>query len=160
MNRRIAGINRRRKNRLEEIENIPMASRGEDLGYTVGQIGMGKVEKIALKPMNAFTPKMTQTGLKWKFRSILTESKTEYFKESDFRLRDNYIKGIKTNYDYEKVKDIIKEIESMDIGDFLNKFYAEGSSFEIPSPKGTSKLKFKEYQSYETLLRSIWLPEK
>lgn len=160
MNRRIAGINRRRKNRFEEIENIPMMSRGKELGYTQGQIGMGRVEEVSLKPMNAFTQKMSQTGLKWKWRSIMSESKSDYFLESDFRLRDNYIKGLKTNYDYENIKDIIEEIEGMDIGDFLKKFYAEGASFEIPSPKGTSKLKFKEYQSYETLLRSIWKPQK
>lgn len=160
MNRRISGINRRRLNRLESIENTNLTSFGESLGYTKGQLGMGKAERLGLEPMNAFTSKMTQTGLKWKWRSIMSESQLNYFTEKDYQLRENYVKGIKTHYDYENVKDIIEEIESMDIGEFLEKFNAEGGTFEISSPRGTSKLKFKEYQSYETLLRSIWKPER
>lgn len=160
MNRRIAGINKRRANRLKEIEETPMTSRGEELGYTRGEFGMGPAEKVALNPFKVTTRRMEQPDLNWKWRSILNESKLNYFKETDFRLRENYIKGIKTHYDYENVKDIIEHIENMDIGEFLKVFNAEGGTFEIPSPKGTSKLKFKQYQSYETLLRSIWLPEK
>lgn len=160
MNRRISGINRRRKARLEEIENIPMLSRGQELGYKVGDIGMGRAEKVALEPLKATTKRMQQSDLKWKWRSIMSESRLEYFIDSDFRLRENYIKGIKMYYDVENVKDVIEKIESMDISEFLNKFYAEGGTFEISSPKGKSKLKFQEYQSQEELLRSVWLPNK
>ena len=160
MTRRVVGINRRRENRLREIENIDMKSRGEYLGYKVGDIGMGKAERIALEPIKPFTRTMERRDLNWKWRSMMNESKLDYFQESDFKLRTQYVEAIKTHYDYENVKDIIEKIENMDIGDFLSTFYAEGATFEIVSPKGTSKLKFKQYQSYEALLRSTWLPEK
>lgn len=160
MNRRVAVINRRRAKRLEDITNMEMKSRGEALGYTRGELGMGKAEEISLRPMNAFTRRMSQSDLKWKWKSILKESKSDFFTESDYRLRDNYIKGIKENYDYENVKDIIKQIEGMDIKEFLNVFNAEGGTFEFASPDGRLNLKHAEYKGYETALRSIWIPER
>ena len=72
----------------------------------------------------------------------------------------NVIKGIKENYDYERVKDIIKNIEKMDMKEFLAIFTAEGSSFEIISPDGKLDLKQDEYLAYENALRSTWLPKK
>lgn len=160
MNRRVGVINRRRAKRLEEISNTEMTSRGEGLGYTRGELGMGKAEEISLRPMNAFTRRMSQTDLKWKWKSILKESKSDFFTERDYLVRENYIKGIKENYDYESVKDIIKQIESIDINEFLNIFNSEGGTFEMASPDGRLNLKHAEYKGYENALRSIWLPER
>lgn len=163
MNRRIGIINKKRNKRLEEIESTEMTSRGEPLGYTRGQLGMGPIELAELRPMKAFVRRMRQDDLKYRWKAIQAESQTDYFKDRDFALRENYIKGIKTHYDYERVKDIIKAIEEMDIKDFLNTFYQEGSSFEIPSPEWNkigADIKYNEYLSWENALRSTWLPNK
>ena len=51
----------------------------------------------------------------------------------------------------------------MDIEEFLNTFYEEGSSFEIPSPpwkkkkKGEYDIKYNEYLAYENALRATWM---
>lgn len=160
MKRKVAIINRKRKKRLEELQSLEMKSRGESLGYTRGEFGMGKLEEVSLSPTNAFTPSMSRTSLNWKWRSVMSESQSDYFNKRDYLLRDNYLKGIKENYDYENVKDIIEHIEKMDIKEFLNVFNQEDSAFEIASPDGQLDLKYEEYQSYETALRSTWLPNK
>lgn len=160
MNRRVAIINRRRKKRLEEIQNFEFTSRGEKLGYTRGQFGMGKASEVSLSPMNAFTRRMNQRDLKWKWKSIIEESQSDYFNKRDYDVRDNYIKGIKENYDYENVKDIIQAIEDMDIKEFFHIFEQEGGTFEFASPNGKLNLKQREYKAYENALRSIWIPNK
>lgn len=159
MNRRIAIINRRRAKRLEDIENMEMSSRGEGLGYTRGQFGMGKQEAAELRPMNAFTRRMSQSDLKWKWKAIKSESQSDYFTKRDYAVRENYIKGIKENYNYEDVKDIIEKIEKMDIKEFFKVFNSEGGTFEIASPDGRLNQKYAEYKGYETALRSTWVPE-
>lgn len=160
INRRVGIINRRRQRRLEEIQDIEMTSRGELLGYTRGQLGMGKMTEISLRPMNGFTRSMGQSDLRHKWRAILTESQSDYFTKRDYDLRDNYLKGIKENYDWESVKDIYKHIEKMDIKEFLQRFEEEGGTFEIASPDGRIDTKAEEYKGYETALRSTWLPNK
>lgn len=163
MNRRVGIINRRRANRLEQLAATEQKSRGESLGYTKAQIGMGKPELVALKPMNAFFRTMDYTDLKEKWKSIKAQSQSDYFTKRDFQTRDNYIKGILNNYDYENVKDIIEHIENMDIKDFLEVFNEEGATFEMVSPpsgKLGQAIKTAEYDSYETALRSTWFPNK
>lgn len=163
LNRRIAIINRRRAKRLSEISNTEMTSRGEALGYTRGQLGMGTPEKVGLLPMKAFTRSMTNRDVKEKFKSVIAQSQSDYFTKRDYQVRENYIKGIKVHYDYENVKDIIEEIESMDIKEFFEIFNKEGATFEISSPptgKLGNKIKTVEYEAYETALRSTWLPNK
>lgn len=160
MSRRTAVINRRRKKRLEEIKNFEMSSRGEALGYTREQLGMGKVEEIALSPMKSFTKSMDRRDLLEKWRSIFTQSQSDYFTKKDYEVKENYLKGIRENYNFENVKDIYKHIEKMDIKEFFKVFQEEGGTFEIASPDGQLDLKHEEYLSYESALRSTWLPNK
>ena len=160
MNRRIGVINRKRKARLIELENTEMKSRGESLGYTRGQLGMGKASEIALKPMTAFFRTMGRKDLNKRFKSILVQSQSDYFTKQDFQVRENYIKGLKENYDYENIKDVIEVIENMDIKEFLNTFEEEGGTFEFASPNGALDLKHAEYEGYESALRATWLPNK
>ena len=156
MNRRVGIINRKRKRRLEELQSLEMTSRGEKLGYTKGQYGMGKAKEISLQPMNAFTRRMTQTDLKWKWKAILTESQSDYFDKKDYQVRENYIKGLEENYNPNDVKDIIKEIREMDIKDFLQRFEEEGGTMEFasgpPSEEG--------YGGYVRALKSTWKPRR
>lgn len=150
MNRRIGIINRKRKARLEEIESIEMKSRGKNLGYTRGQLGMGKAEEISLQPMTAFYRTMGNRDLKKRWQSILVQSQSDYFTKRDFQVRDNYIKGLLENYNSYDIQDIVDTIEKMDIKDFLQTFQEEGGTFEFiyPDPE-----KEKEYVNY---LRTTW----
>lgn len=169
MNRRIGVINRKREERLKQIQETMVTDKGKETGYTRGDIGMGRLELAEVSKMNAFTPKMTQTDLRWKWRSIQSESQSDYFTDKDERLRANYIKGIKEHYNYEDVKDVIESIQNMDMGDFLKTFYAEDIAMEIGSPVGISKNGKKQaqfeqqerlYKGYEEALRSAWIPNK
>ena len=150
MNRRVGIINRRRKARLEEIENIEMKSRGKNLGYTRGQLGMGKAEEVSLQPMNAFYRTMGNRDLKKRWQSILHQSQSDYFTKRDYQVRDNYIKGLIENYNGHDIEDIVNTIQNMDIKDFLQTFQEEGGTFEFiyPDPE-----KEKEYVNY---LKTVW----
>lgn len=150
MNRRIGIINRRRKSRLEQLENVEMTSRGESLGYTRGQLGMGKAEVVALQPMTAFYRTMGYKDIKKRWESILHQSQSDYFTKRDYQVRDNYIIGLKQNYNEEDIKDIIDKIEHMDIKDFLNTFNQEGGTFEFLYPNSEME------SEYINSLRTTW----
>lgn len=150
MNRRIGVINRKRKARLNELQNIEMTSRGESLGYTRGQLGMGKAEEIALQPMTAFFRTMGNTDLKKRWKSILHQSQSDYFTKRDYQVRENYITGLKQNYNESDIIDIIDKIENMDIKDFLNIFNQEGGTFEFLYPN--SELE----SEYISSLKTTW----
>ena len=154
MNRRVGIINRRRKERLERLQEVEMTSRGKSLGYTRGQLGMGKATEVALQPLTAFFRTMGNTDLKKRWQSILVQSQSDYFTKKDYQLRDNYIKSLVENYNENNISDIIETIENMDIKDFLNKFEEEGGTFEMSYPGKELE------QEYETALRSIWIPNK
>lgn len=154
MNRRVGVINRRRNKRLEEIQNVEMTSRGQKLGYTRGQLGMGKATEVALQPMHAFFRTMNNADLKKRWQSILTQSQSDYFTKRDYQVRDNYIKGLMENYNVNNIQDIIDEIKNMDIKDFLSTFEQEGGTFEFAYPgRGLE-------EEYENALRTTWLPNK
>lgn len=158
MNRSVAMINRRRKNRLEKLKETELTSRGKDLGYTLGDIGMGRIEEISLKPMNAFTRGMNQRDLKWKWKSIMQERQSDYFTRKDYQVRDNYLKGLKENYNFEAIKDVYEHIQKIDISEFLKVFNREGATFEWVSPGGKLDLEEDEYDGFEKAIREIWLP--
>lgn len=145
MNRRIGIINRKRKKRLEDIEGTEMTSRGKKLGYTRGQLGMGSTLRVSLEPMKAFYYTMENFDLKKRWKSILKQSKDDYFTNQDYLMRSNFIKAIQDNFHYEDVSDIIDKISNMDIKEFFNVFQSEGGTFEwsYPDPE-----KEKEYANY------------
>ena len=159
--RRVALVNRKRKLRMEELFSLPETSRGKELGYTVGQarefIGMGNIREIELRPLTAFTRTQTPEEIRMKYSSAISQTQGDYFTKRDYELRENYIKGLKENYSYEDVKDIISAIEGMDIKDFLERFFQEGGSFEFASPNGYEELKMYEYEGYVEGLKSTWL---
>lgn len=155
MNRRVAIINRRRKARLEKLADIEATSRGEGLGYKRGDIGMGKATEVSLSPMNAFTRRMNQRDLKMKWKNIMQESQSDYFTEKDYRLKSNYIKALSENFNINDIQDIIDEIESMDINDFLRTFEQEGGNLESAYPPNSE-----QYVAYLSGLRATWKPER
>lgn len=157
MTRRTAVINRRRADRYEAIKDIEMTSKGEGLGYTFEQakesIGMGSVDANSTKPLNAFTPKMTQTDLKAKFRTILKESQQNYWNEREQIMKETYIKTILEHFKEGDISDVIDAIDNMNFKEFYSKFLSEGGHFEFLYPPDEE-----QYASYVEGLKSTWLP--
>ena len=157
MNRRAAVINRRRNARRQEIADIEMTDRGKQLGYTRGQLGMGKADEVALEPMKVFTPKMTYTDLRKKFDVIRNESQSTYWNRREIMMMNNYIKSLKENFSENDpdVKAIIEAIEKMDFKKFYKIWMAEGGNFEMSYPGDAD-----EEEKYIKALKSTWLPNK
>ena len=130
MNRRAAIINRKRKRRFKEIAETQLESRGEKLGYTQGQFGMGKADEIALRPLKAFTPAMDIYEIKKKQRGLMVESQTSYWHKRDLSMRESYIKALERNFRKEDLTDIIEAIEEMPIQEFRKIFNAQIGKFE------------------------------
>lgn len=127
---RTSVINRRRKTRLEKLQATKLRSRGKELGYTLDQIGMGKIEEVSLKPFNAFTRGMKQGDIKYKWKHIMLESQSDYYNKQDYAVKENFLKGLKWNFDFNDIKDLYEHIEKMPIDEFLKKFNSEGGTFE------------------------------
>ena len=154
MNRRVGIINRKRKERFELLQDLEVYSRGQSLGYKKGDIGMGRVAEHTLKPMNAFTKSMSKGDLRAKWKAIMKESPSDFFTETDYRLKQNYIDTMLRNYNEEDVKDIIEVINNMDIKDFIVKFEQEQDVFDWNYPDE------EKYTQYLSTLKSIWTPNK
>ncbi len=150
MNRRIGIINRRRKARLENLQNAEMTSRGENLGYTIGQFGMGKATEVALRPMTAFYRTMGNIDLKKRWQSILIQSQSDYFTKRDYQNRNNYVQSMLDNFHYVDVSDIAEKIMNMDINDFYEVFTSEGSTYEMNYPDADKE------EQYANALRKTW----
>lgn len=154
MKRRVNYINARRKHRLEELEKIEVEHMGKKLGYTRGDIGMGKQAKNELSPIKAFNPSTEKFNVKARFRSIMKQSQTDYFNAADYRLRENFIKGMEENYNPEDIKDVVEHIRNMDIKDFLNEFNKDPNAFEWDYPPNAI-----EYEGYLSKLKATWMPK-
>ena len=155
INRRLPIINKRRAERLSFLEALDMTREGRSLGYTKGQVGMGKIEQQELRPMQGLTPGMNQRGLQLKFQAIMRESSGRHFREKDYRARENYIKCLRAEFKGNDVNEVIRKIERMDIDEFMNKFYSESdASFE-----GLYRGSEAEYGAYMDRLKSIWLDQ-
>lgn len=155
MSRRIGVINRKRKQKLKEVQETPLKSGGKELGYTKGQLGMGKEEEAALNPMNAFTPKMNRSDLNHKFKQIMKESQSSYWDKRDILLKNNYIKSLEENFNVNDIQDVVNAINDMDYKEFKAIFDSEGKMFEFSYPPDRDT-----YEQYVEHLKSIWKPNK
>ena len=92
-------VNRKRKERLDDLNNVEMLSSSGTLGYTLGErFGMGLASRNRLTPTNAFTKAQSQADIKQKSRMLLKESASRYYDVRDKLLKDNYIKTLLENY--------------------------------------------------------------
>lgn len=156
INRRVAVINRRRKERLEALEGIEVTSRGEAQGFTRGEYGIGKAEFLELSPMQGLTPGMNQRDLNKKFQNVLIQSQSDFYTLKDYRAKANYITGLKQNFNEEDVKEIIEKIESMPLDEFLNTFNSDNDAkFE-----GLYAPNQKQYGKYVRSLKAVWIPNR
>lgn len=156
MSMRAAIVNRKRAARKAELESFEMESRGEDLGYTVGEFGMGEQDKQELEPINPFPKKASNAGLKKKHKTLRKGSRETYYDERDQLLKDNFIKSIEDNFGKsDRREKIIAEIQKMDAKEFYRKFKSDANKFETSYPKTDE-----ETDEYLTALESTWLPDK
>lgn len=153
---RLAGIvNRKRQEKLDKLSIMEMMSSEGKLGYTLGEMfGMGLASANKLTPTKAFTPAQSQKDLAYKMRSLLIESRKNYYLDRDQLLKDNYIKALTENYNEEDIRDVISAIRNMDSDLFVLKFEARGDKFEMayPPEAGTE-----EYKNYVSELKGYWL---
>ena len=153
MARMVGIVNRKRQERLNKLNLVEMMNSQGSLGYTLGQMfGMGLASKNKLSPTKAFTPSQSQTDLKYKFRGLLTESKTTYHQDRDMLLKENYIRTLQENYKTKDIQDVISKIRGMGSDTFVLKFEAKGDAFEFAYPPDEE-----QYQNYLSELKGYWL---
>ena len=159
MSIRLGVINRRRKKRLETMENVYLedARTGESLGYTRGEFGMGKAELNSLKPLKLFTDKMNQRDLRKRFKHIQKESANNWYDKKDETLKENYIRELEKNFHSDDIDDVIEKIKNTDFKDFFKGLQKEGGvkpAFEwlYPEPRGSAN-----YNGFVEKLKSQWL---
>ena len=153
--RMVGLVNRRRQERLDRLNLVEMANSEGKLGYTLGQMfGMGLASVNKLKPTKAFTKSQSQTDLKYKLRSLMGESRKNYYRDRDQLLKDNYIKALTENYAESDIRDVISAIRSMDSDLFVLKFEARGDKFEMAYPPDRGS---EEYNNYVSELKGYWL---
>lgn len=155
LSRKIGIINRRRAKRQEEFEALEMESRGQKLGYTKGEFGMGALEKNEYRPMSVLTKSMTQADVKKKWSSVMKQVQSNYYSEADYRWRDNFIESLLTNYNPADVRDVVDAIRSMDIEDFVKKMRSDPGVFELSYPPDRE-----QYANYLSELKATWLPNR
>ena len=127
--RRMGIINRNRNKRLKEIEELEATSRGEELGYTRGAIGMGSYETNILKPAKAWTKSLDRTGFNKKWGMSMEELQADYYDKGMEVLKNNYIDALLTEFNEEDIKDVVEAIRKMSYEDFYKIYHKEGGEF-------------------------------
>ena len=156
INRRIATINTRRKKRLEALKEVQVTSRGQQQGYTVGQIGVGSVQMNELAPMQGLMPGASNESVRRKFKSALIQSQSDFLRLSDYRAKSSYITGLYRNFNPDEIQDIIKAVEDMPVDKWLDIFQSDADAkFEGLYPG--NKVQEKQYADS---LRAVWLPKR
>lgn len=121
---RTAVLNRKKREQLNKINEIPASSRGQPLGMTRGEMGSSEVTQY--RPTKFNFNKMKPGEFDKFVRKVDKMSNPTYFDKRDEALRENYITAIKENFgESSDTKDLIEHIKNMDIGDFKNKFYGD-----------------------------------
>lgn len=153
MLRRVSRINTAREKVRQEIADLDMTRAGKSLGYSRGDFGMGKASELSLRPVKAFTPKMTRTDLKKKYKSIQKESQSTYWAKRDELLRENIKKTIRDNFAAEDIEDVIAAIDQMNPNQLRKIYEAEGGNMEFAYPPDKE-----QYEAYLSELKATWTP--
>ena len=154
MNRLKGLVNRKRKARLEQLNDIEMMSSEGSLGYTLGErFGMGLASRNQLSPTQAFTPSQTPRDINFKLFSLFKQSGSKYFNEKDQQLKQNFIRTLQRNYDSGDIRDVVDVINKMDIDSFVMKFEARGDDFETAYPPERDT---EEYWALVEELKAYW----
>lgn len=140
ISRYLGGINEKRAILKKQIEEIEVTYQHHGLGQVKGEVGMGDNLKNALLPLKGLQGNMDRDDVKGKLKSIRLYNKSNFYDIRNQRLKENYIKGLKENYNINEIQDIIDHIDNISEDEFLKVFYAEkNASMEIASPKKKTK---------------------
>lgn len=153
MLRRATQISKVRDKVRQEIADLDMTRAGKSLGYSRGDFGMGKASELSLRPVKAFTPKMTRTDLKKKYKGLQKESQSTYWAKRDELLRDNIKKAIRDNFREEDIEEVLEAIDKMSPNQLRKIFEAEGGNMEFAYPPDEE-----QYQAYLSELKATWTP--
>ncbi len=163
MSRRLGIVNRKRNKRHEQLMELDAKSRGRLLGYKLKDIGMGRTDEVALRPMQAFPPSLDRTSLNKRYKAIRKESQTMYWMQKELLLKNNIIKGIEAGYRGlgmdDVVDDIVNNIDNMDFDEFYQIWMTDTDAKEIVSPKPGAFLDDALRENL-TALQSTWAPVK
>lgn len=154
MSKRAKLINDKRYYRRQKLEAQPLSNQGKPLGYTKGDIGMGKVEANQLRPTKAFTKSMDKYSVAEKMKHLMKESQSDYWRKRDILMRENFIKALEENFNPEDIKDVIEKIRDMDINKFKEKLLSDPEDFNTAYPPDEE-----QYQGYLSQLKSTWIPD-
>lgn len=154
-------VNRKRNKQKEMLEQVELESGRKGLGYTLGQLGMGKQELKQLEPVNTYTRTSSSKDIKAKYRSLRKESQSDFYDKKIQDLKDEYIKAMEQSYNHEDIKDVVNTIENMDDKEFFKRFIRAGNTFEISYIKMAGIHEGDDnYDNYLNLLKSTWMPDK
>lgn len=149
-------VTKARAKRKEMIDSIEKTSAGEKLGYTVGQIGMGEADKVALKPVgNVFYKTMDRTNAHKRMKSLRKQAQDSYYNKADTIYKDNYINSLRRSYSEEDIEEIIKIVDGMPMKDFVDIIKAEDPDFEFNYANSQE-----EYSKNLNHLNSMWNPNR
>lgn len=155
MIRRRGIINRKRKERYQEVYDTALEYRNEKLGYTQGQLGMSSVDEMQLQPINVFTESMTRTSFDKKFDVIMEESQSSFWNKQELIMKENFKEALLTTFRKRDIKKVIQIIDDMDFNDFYSKFKSQVGKFEdVYFPDDD------QYEQYLELVKATWVPEK
>lgn len=154
MSRRAGVINRKRKDRYEEIYNLVAEYKGQKLGYKIGDLGMGSVDENQLRPINAFTPSMSRADVNKKMEVLIEESQSMFWDKKELIMKQNYKDALLQSYDEEDIEKVLKAIDDMDFKDFYYKFMAQVGKFENVYFPDREK-----YWDHVSDLNALWVPE-
>lgn len=155
MSKRAKLINDKRYYRRQKLEAQELSNQGKSLGYTRGDIGMGKAEANQLRPTQAFTKSMDKYSVAEKMKHLRKESQSDYWRKRDILMRENYIKALEENFNPSDIKDVVEKIRDMDINKFKEKLLSDPEDFNTAYPPDDE-----QYQGYLSQLRSTWTPER
>lgn len=131
LEKRAKPINEARAKRLEELESKGLVHKGKDLGYTRGQLGMGKSDTIMLQPTTAFTPSMTKADINKKMEHYRRESQSTYWNKKDLQMRENFVKALENNFGKNRVNYLKHYIYTMDLEEFKNRLLSDPQDFDV-----------------------------
>ena len=154
LKKRASIINRKRTLRRKALEDQELEQDGDSLEYTRGDIGMGKTQSISLLPTHPVTKSTRKHEVNKRMEHYRRESQSDYWHKRDLLMRENYIQGIKENFNNNDVKDIIEAIENMDIEEFKEKLFKNPEDFNTAYPPDDE-----QYIGYILQLKSMWISE-
>lgn len=122
--RRIKYINEARAERFERVKSMKVRNAGEVRDYTKADFGFKAPELAQFNPLSIINENPTQYDVRRKWRTIVKQSSKEYYKESDYQWRRNYIESLERNFGSD-ADEIIKKIKDIDIDEYLNIAYGD-----------------------------------